>query len=661
MTYEHFSRILIFAVVFFFLAGLLPAGSSAKEHRPIWLFNEQGDRIIPSANAIDPYSPKKTCGVCHDYGIVTKGYHFQQGFDEMKAVYAPRRPWILSPGMFGNYFPFAGPAQLAAKNNSHIRQIDLTTYDWIGGLGKKDAKGRDLSRSCGACHPGGGPLEYGRGPQGRPDLTVNLINGEKSNRTPLDGDYTSLMTPDGRSHFRESGVIEADCLICHGPAYRFEARIEQINRRNYRWAATAGAGLGSIKGAIFTYSDPTAGPGQPRYLDGTWNLAKRPVVTYAWHDRKIFTPEGRLSGAAVSRSVSSRNCLQCHAAAEATNTGHIHNESFDAHAAQGLRCTDCHPLTGKTAVERMQHQIAKGRSGTVHVRNDLDGIGMKTCAGCHLDGQYRPTRRDMPTKATNPAQAHGNRFPRGASHFYLISCSGCHATSRPARGMALLDLSTGTGQGYTADDLALAFVPEIYEQKAREPWPPWVTRAKREKGGGEYYTAHAPKGIQWFGEEQKNGEIRPIPLRFVKEAADGLQGLTTRSVKGGDGTTRKITSILSDGDIRRMIGTLTKQGFRSVVYLSDQVYRLKGITLTAGPRASRQDIFTVSHGVTPLSRQWTYGAKGCRQCHEENAPFFTKKTIRNMRGFLRDDYPELRAPNSIPQMTEWGMEDVPSY
>jgi hypothetical protein len=71
--------------------------------------------------------------------------------------------------------------------------------------------------------------------------------------------------------------------------------------------------------------------------------------------------------------------------------------------------------------------------------------------------------------------------------------------------------------------------------------------------------------------------------------------------------------------------------------------------------------FLIPHGVAPLNRQWTYGAKGCGQCHDDQAPFFTKKTIRNMRGFLKDDYPILREPNSVPQLTEWGMEAVPSY
>ena len=655
------SRILIWMVICCINSGFFPSVLPAVEHRPVWLFNEQGDRITPSLNAVDPYSPKKTCGTCHNYDSITKGYHFQQGFDEMKDGYDSRRPWLLSPGMFGRYFPFASPGFVASKTNRDIRQIDRTTYDWIGGLGKTGPKGETLSRACGACHPGGGPMEYGRGKQGRPDLTKNLIAGEKTNRTALDGDYSSWMTPDGRSHFRESGVLEADCLLCHGPSYRFDARVRQINRRNYRWAATAGAGLGTVSGAIFEYGDPAAGPGHPRFLAGTWNFSKRPVVRYAWNDRRIFTPEGRLQGSLIRRAVSSRNCLQCHAPAAAAATGQIHEALSDAHTAKGLRCTDCHPLIGKTPRERLQHQIAKGRAGLLRVRNDLDGMGQKTCAGCHLGGRYRPTRPGMPVKAVNPGPIHADRFPRGSSHFYLISCRGCHTVARSARGQVLLDLSTGVGLGFTADNLALAFVPGTYEQKAKEPWPPWIGRVGHGKDGDEYYAPHVPKGIQWFGEKQKNGEIRPIPLRYVKAAADGVKGLTTRSVKGTDGTSREMTSVLSDNDIRRMIQALTRQGFRNVVYLSDRVYRLRGDRLTSVPLSVQPDMFVVNHGVTPLSRKMTYGATSCGQCHDERAPFFTKKTIRNVRGFLKDDYPVLKAPNSVSQMTEWGLEGVPPY
>ena len=70
-------------------------------HRNIWLKNDLGERISPSRNSSEPYSPRRTCGTCHGYSTITSGYHFQQGFDEMREGYDKRRSWILSPGIFG--------------------------------------------------------------------------------------------------------------------------------------------------------------------------------------------------------------------------------------------------------------------------------------------------------------------------------------------------------------------------------------------------------------------------------------------------------------------------------------------------------------------------------------------------------------------------------
>ena len=70
-------------------------------HRDIRLKNELGESITLLRNSSDAYSPRKTCGTCHGYATITSGYHFQQGFDEMRDGYDKRRPWILSPGIFG--------------------------------------------------------------------------------------------------------------------------------------------------------------------------------------------------------------------------------------------------------------------------------------------------------------------------------------------------------------------------------------------------------------------------------------------------------------------------------------------------------------------------------------------------------------------------------
>ena len=71
---------------------------------PIFLRDENGNIINPVSgiNADVPYSPKQTCGKCHDYDKITMGFHFQQGKGEkMTADYAAAYPWCTSPGQYG--------------------------------------------------------------------------------------------------------------------------------------------------------------------------------------------------------------------------------------------------------------------------------------------------------------------------------------------------------------------------------------------------------------------------------------------------------------------------------------------------------------------------------------------------------------------------------
>ena len=59
-----------------------------------------------AVGSTEPYSPRQTCGACHDYATVTKGYHFQQGFDELIADAvrtAGEKPFIKGPGMYGKW------------------------------------------------------------------------------------------------------------------------------------------------------------------------------------------------------------------------------------------------------------------------------------------------------------------------------------------------------------------------------------------------------------------------------------------------------------------------------------------------------------------------------------------------------------------------------
>jgi hypothetical protein len=80
---------------------------SARERAcvPFHLKTEDGKIINPltGENADQPYSPRQTCGACHNYDEITKGYHFQQGWNVIKDNYDPKKPWVLSDGMLGKF------------------------------------------------------------------------------------------------------------------------------------------------------------------------------------------------------------------------------------------------------------------------------------------------------------------------------------------------------------------------------------------------------------------------------------------------------------------------------------------------------------------------------------------------------------------------------
>ena len=65
----------------------------------------------------DPKEPEiPGCGGCHPggggleydrdgkrYDAITKGYHFQQGWDRIKDDFSKQKPWVLSDGMMGKF------------------------------------------------------------------------------------------------------------------------------------------------------------------------------------------------------------------------------------------------------------------------------------------------------------------------------------------------------------------------------------------------------------------------------------------------------------------------------------------------------------------------------------------------------------------------------
>ncbi len=100
-----FSFILCFFLTLFVFA--VRGISEESSHPEIVLMDYDGNEISLESNK--PYSPKNTCGECHDYDTITNAYHFQHGRTDAdgKVVVSDyldsKNPWLVSMGMYGKW------------------------------------------------------------------------------------------------------------------------------------------------------------------------------------------------------------------------------------------------------------------------------------------------------------------------------------------------------------------------------------------------------------------------------------------------------------------------------------------------------------------------------------------------------------------------------
>jgi hypothetical protein len=348
---------------------------------PFPLRDEMSEVIKPGVNASAPYSPRQTCGAkgCHDYEKITEGYHFTQGKGEaMPPQYAARYQWASFPGNYGGNWCSPAPLyrQLAPKHNTNARTIDMTSFDFV-------------TATCGNCHPGGGPLEFDRDgkryDQRMRDPASGLTAGGDNG---LDGDYY-------KARWSETGVIEADCLLCHMPEYDYAARNAQLASLNFRWAATAGARLGTVVGNVAS--------------------GEKPRVEYS---QDLFDADGNVK-VHIARTPRNETCLNCHWKPGWKKRGAAFTAHTDVHLAKGLKCVDCHTAGSGAADARIRgrevHQFGKGDDPSGWVRNDLDNT-VRSCESCHTDGTLGA-----------PVAKHAWLPPL---HLETIACATCHIPRR---------------------------------------------------------------------------------------------------------------------------------------------------------------------------------------------------------------------------------------
>ncbi len=564
---------------------------------PFHLLDEDGNVIDPvkGVNADKPYSPKQTCGKCHDYDKITRAYHFTMGAGEKPtADVAARCQWASTPGFYGGTWCSPAPLYnyLSPKTNASPATMDMTSFS--------------IMVMCGSCHPGGGSAEYDRDGKRYDRWMADPASGLKSGgENNFDGDYF-------KAKWTESGVVEADCLLCHLPGYRFSDRNRHIKSMNFRWAATAGAGFASVSGSV-EKGDPV-------------------TVVY---DKSRFNPDGTISPNIV-REPRNEACLACHAQPGWKKRGANFRGRTDVHLRAGLKCVDCHPAGQSADDPRIKgkdlHEIGKGDDPGGLVRDDLDNTA-RSCSDCHDTGRFGA-----------PVPKHPGLPP---VHLDVISCEACHIPERlvkPIQLQASDVFCPGTKIPSKGKHLWTFYGPEGayrnhygylemmgYDDKPTEPFRPFLVRYK-----GKIYPVNrvhtAWPGIEIEG---KPGLMQPkmsdIYRMWDAHRKDKSKYPELAKIADDDGD--GVIEVNRPEEIDALIASVTEmlreskypmEGKRVVWACNDRVYR-SGTEFYTIPKHEWEaspfgNVHKYAHDIYPAKA--ALGAKGCADCHSKDSHFF---------------------------------------
>jgi len=560
-------------------------------------------RVVGTGGA-EPYSPKQTCGTagCHDYGKITEGFHFTQGKGEaLPPEFSERYHWTSSPGNYGGTWCSPAPLyrQLAPKQNADPRLIDMTSFEFV-------------TATCGNCHPGGGPLEYDRDglryDERMSDPAAGLTAGGDNG---LDGDYY-------KARWSETGVIEADCLLCHMPEYDLKRRNAELAALNFRWAATAGAGFGQVVGKV------AAG--------------ERPRVVY---DPEQFDRDGnvRLHIAPEPRN---ETCLGCHFKPDWKKRGAAYSTRTDVHMAAGLRCVDCHEAGSRAADPRIRgrevHQFGKGDDPSGWVRNDLDDT-VRSCESCHLAGWRNAPRA---THAWLPPL-----------HMEKISCQACHIPSRAVKS-ALVQASDVYNPAPRISPPP-KHIWTFYDQD-REFWnhygelelftgkdePTNVTRPTLVRYKGKLYPANRVHSA-WVGLEEPGRpglnqlfmkDFFAMWTRHRAEPETAYPGLASIADDDGDGMIEVNRPAEIDSLLAATASHLAQTGYpltgRRLVWVADSRAYYSSTEWRELEREPHEatayaSVYKFSHDIAPAKA--AIGAGGCTDCHHPDSAFMHGRVL----------------------------------
>jgi len=327
--------------------------------------------IDPKTEVLLPFSTRHTCGRCHSYEIIKKGWHFNS-VDPNAGAGRPGQPWLYVDVKTGTQIPLS---YRAWPGTFRPAQFGLTD--------------RAFTKIFGRQTPGGGP-------------------GERQ-----------VENPDEIMRQYISGRLDINCLSCHngdprqdqgGPA----GYAVQISRGNFRWAAAASSGLALVKGSADDMDD-AYDPFDPFAVETAAGGRKTPpTLTY---QNNVFDRE-KFVFFDIVRQVPSSRCYFCHSNLYmGAETAEKWACDEDVHLKAGLTCVDCHR-------HGIDHNITRGYAGEEKSSaNEL--AASSSCEGCHLG---KASSEPSAGRLGAPVPEHRGLPP---VHFEKLTCTACHSGPWP--------------------------------------------------------------------------------------------------------------------------------------------------------------------------------------------------------------------------------------
>ena len=422
-------------------------------HPDIVLFDKAG---LPVQESGKPISTRKTCGKCHDYDFISDNFHGSQGRFEIRSVMPVEEgekeesdhsfpSFFLSPGMYGKWCSMPN-RQIPASDVSDISDFDLGTPEWV--------------RSCGLCHVGGVVTEFDRKGRRYDEVADDDI-------TPMDPDYFFYSAGKEeltRWDWKESGVVEMDCFLCHVKNFNRPARDEQLKEGWFSWAIPA-----TLLGAGIVESDW----GELSYREDAFNTDGTVRMDLLGLDEPNVANCGQCHGLATDdpeanhidpffsndllRGTKKFGRIYHPGKIKDSDVNLVGKETmdfpWDAHAAKKLICIDCHFSTNNPAkmkrkteathlkyipqsnewqryLHRPDHNFAKGDPCPENVARHLRNT-MRLCADCHDTDK---THDWLPFKET---------------HYRSLRCEVCHVPKKNYWAYKQIDLTLkGSGHAH---------------------------------------------------------------------------------------------------------------------------------------------------------------------------------------------------------------------